>query len=426
LKKRILFSILLLALVNLANAFKVSPVKLELSIPRGQTREVILTLNGTNGAGVEYLSIYPTDLTISKTGVNTFQRIEKLEFSAVPWIKFSEANFSLSETQKKELKFKISVPLDANPGEYYSIIMIEPEKDTRVRAKDRPLAMDYKVRIGVVLLLDVPGRIYGKTGKALSTEMIPITAELIKQIKAETLSGKYDSKHSLFYTLPDFEKMANKTLILGSFQNFGNTHLDVSGSAIIRSKDGRTSFGQTKLIAMGGGKEQVFTFPGDERYFIGVWEKHLPKGEYRCDAIYDYGDKTKKAMSSSNFSIIRETNPDESKAQFLIVDKNIDLQVPVGALRTIVAKISNSDYRVINVSFISDSWIQIEPQSFALEPGQTKNIKLTISNDGKSKKEATIVAKPDRGRPSEIKLSLTEKAKVPEKLKKGAVDENYL
>ncbi len=411
-KKQIVLVILLMALVNFANAFKVSPVKLELSIPRGQTREIVLTLSGSKGANIENLMVYPIDLSVGKTGVYTFQRIENSKFSAVPWIKIDDTKISLNEAQTKTLKFKISVPIDANPGEYYSIIMIEPEKNSRMSSKEKPLAMDYKVRIGVVLILDVPGRIYEKTGKALSTEMISITPELIQQIKIETMSGKYDSKHELFYALPDLEKMANKTLILGSFQNFGNTHLYVSGMAIIRSKDGRSSFGQTKLIAMGNTKEQVFTFPGDERYFIGIWDKQLPRGEYVCDVMYDYGSGVKKAKASSDFSISRELNEDESKNEFLVLDsKTAELKIPIGALRTKVVKVSNTDYRAINVSVKSEDWIKVEPKSFILQPGESRNVKTTISIAGYKQPivETKIIFQPDRGMASELKIQIKEK-----------------
>jgi len=408
-KKRIVLAIALMMLTNFANAFKVSPVKLELSISRGQTKEVILTLNGSKGANIENLMIYSTDLSISKTGVYIFQRIENSKFSAAPWIKLSEMKISLNEAQKKELKFKISVPMDANPGEYYSIIMIEPEKDTRMKSKEKPLAMDYKVRIGVVLILDVPGRIYEKTGRALSTEMIPITPELIQQIKPEAMNGKYDSKHELFYALPELEKMANKTLILGSFQNFGNTHLYVSGLAMIRSKDGRSSFGQTKLIAMGNAKEQVFTFPGDERYFVGVWDKQLPKGEYLCDVMYDYGNKVRKATASSGFFISRETNEDESKNEFLsFASKNVEMVVPVGAMRTKVLKVSNTDYRPINVSISSENWVEVEPKNISLQSGESKNVRVAISIAKYIQPimETKIVFNPDRGMASEIKIQI--------------------
>ncbi len=411
-KKQIALIVLLMALVNFANAFKVSPVKLELSIPRGQTREIVLTLSGSKGANIENLMVYPTDLSVSKTGVYTFKRIENSKFSAVPWIKIDDTKISLNEAQTKTLKFKISVPMNANPGEYYSIIMIEPEKNSRMSSKEKPLAMDYKVRIGVVLILDVPGRVYAKTGKALATEMISITPELIQQIKIETMSGRYDGKHELFYALPDLEKMANKTLILGSFQNFGNTHLYVSGTAIVRSKDKRLNFGQTKLMAMGNTKEQVFTFPGDERFFIGIWDKQLPKGEYIIDVVYDYGDKIRKATAGSDFSISRELNEDESKNEFLVLDSKIaELKIPIGALRTRVVKVSNTDYRTINVSAMSEDWIKVEPKNFTLQPGQSMNVKTTISIAGYKQPimETKIIFQPDRGMPSELKIQIKEK-----------------
>lgn len=56
-KKMIVLFFSCLILVSFANAFKVSPVKLELTIPRGQSQEIILTLNGTKGMNVEKLMV---------------------------------------------------------------------------------------------------------------------------------------------------------------------------------------------------------------------------------------------------------------------------------------------------------------------------------------------------------------------------------
>lgn len=397
-----------LSLANFASAFKVSPVKLELTITKGQSQIVVLTLNGSKGANVENLRVYPTDLSISKMGVYAFQKIEDSKFSAVSWIKLDETRISLNEGQKKELKFKISVPYDAQSGEYYSIIMIEPVSATKVDIKDKPMTVFFKSRIYVAIILDVPGRIYEKSGQATSVEMIPISKELIQQVKNETTKDKYQDSHSLFYALPNFDQLADKTLVLSTFKNVGNSHLFVSGVVNIRSEDGRTNYGQVKLLAVGNSKDEAFTFPGDERNFIGVWDKKLPKGKYVADVTYDYGSKVRKASFRSNFAIAHEVNIDENKSEFLVVDKKIDVQIPVGALRTKVVKISNSDYRSVNVSFISDPWIKIEPQSLTIDPGRSKDIKLIISNDGKSPKKATIIVKPDRGMASEIELSMSE------------------
>jgi hypothetical protein len=384
-KKKIVLALFFLFLANFASAFRVTPARLDLTIKRGTTQEVILILMGSKSVKPETLMVFPTDISMLQNGGLKFDRLEGSKHSAVPWIKLEQVNYTLLEKQTKELKFKISVPMSTVPGEYYSVVMVEPTEFSDIKIKDKPLMLQMKSRIAVVIVIDVPGRIYEKKGEALSASV---------------------------------QEENGKLKIFSIFNNAGNIHLDVAGMASIRSKDGKTRFGQVKLLGTGNPKEEAFIFPGNARDFEGTLDKQLPKGEYVVDVMFDYGAKIKKAMASSNFSIVREINVDESKAEFLIVDKKIDIQVPVGALRTKVVKISNSDYRVINISFVSDSWVQVEPQSFALEPGQSKNIKLTISNDGKSQKETTIVVKPDRGIPSEIKVFLTEKAK-PEKSKKG-------
>jgi len=407
--KNIVLLFFCLSLANFANAFKVSPVKLELTIPKGQSRNVALTLYGTKGTNVENLLVYPTDLSISKTGVYAFKKIDDSKFSAASWIKLDEARFTLNEGQKKELKFKISVPLDTKPGEYYSIVMIEPVSATKIEVKDKPMAVYFKARIYVAIILNVPGRIYEKNGQVTSAEMIPISKELVQEVKNETIKDSYKDSHQLFYALPNFEQFTEKTLIVSTFRNLGNSHLFVSGVAIVRSEDGRTSFGQIKLLAMGNSKDETFTFPGDERNFIGVWDKKLPKGKYVADVTFDYGNKVRKATSRSTFSITREVSINENEAEFLVVEKKVDIQVPVGALRTKVVKISNSDYRLINVTFVSDSWVRVEPQSLAIGSGQSKDVKLIVSNDGKSPKKTTIIVKSDRGLASEIVLSVNEK-----------------
>jgi len=367
-------------------AVRVTPARLDLTINRGTTQEVILTLMGSKSVKPENIMVYPTDIFMLRDGGLKFDRLEEFEYSAVPWIKLEQANYTLLEKQVKELKFKISIPYQARPGEYYSVIMIEPTEFSTIKIKDKPLAMQMKSRIAVVIVIDVPGRIYEKKGGAIS-------------VSAQETNGKLK--------------------ILSTFNNAGNIHLDVSCMASIRSKDGKTRFGQTKLLAIGNPKEEAFVFPGNMRDFEGILDKQLPKGEYVVDVAFDYGAKIKKAKVSSNFSITREINLDESKNEFLIVEPKIaELLLPVGALRTKVVKISNSDYRSINISFVSESRVQVEPKSFALDPGQSKNIKLTISNDGKSSKETTIVVKPDRGLSSEIKLSLVEKSLPTKKTKK--------
>lgn len=378
-KKQIGLMLFFLVLANFANAVKVSPVRLDLTIGRGTTNEIILTLTGSQATKPETLMVFPTDISMSRNGTLRFDRLEGFKHSAVPWIKLEQANYTLLEKQTKELKFKISVPRSADPGEYYSVVMVEPTEFSNVKDKDRPIMVQMKSRIAVVIVIDVPGRIYEKKGNVLSASV---------------------------------QEENGKLKILSTFNNSGNIHLDVTGTASIRSKDGKTRFGQTKLIATGTGKEETFIFPGNARDFEGVLDKQLPKGEYVVDVMFDYGAKIKKAITSSDFSISRETNADESKNEYLTLDsKTTELKIPVGALRTKVVKVSNTDYRAINVSVESEDWIKVEPKNFTLQPGASRNIKTTISIAEYKQPimETKITFRPDRGMPSEMKIQIKEK-----------------
>jgi len=146
-------------------------------VPRGQTAELVLNLTGSKGTGREYLLVFPTDISMERNGTLNFNRLENFEHSAVPWIKLEQTKIALLEKQKKELKFKISVPRRAKPGEYYAVIMVEPTEFTDVRAKDKPFLIHMKSRIAVVIVIDVPGRIYEKKGESVF-------------VKAEEVNGK--------------------------------------------------------------------------------------------------------------------------------------------------------------------------------------------------------------------------------------------
>jgi len=260
----------LVLVISPVYAFRASPVRLDLTIARGKTMKLVLNLTGSKGANKEHLLVFPTDISMRRNGALSFNRLEGFKHSAVPWIKLEQTKMALLGKQKKELKFKISVPRRARPGEYYAVIMLEPTEFTNIRAKDKPIMVQMKSRIAVVIVIDVPGRIYEKKGQAVSA-------------KAQEVNGKIK--------------------VISTFHNAGNIHLDVSGIAIIRSKDRRMSFGQVKLMAVGSQKNEAFIFPGNMRDFIGVLERPLPQGEYVVDVAFDYGYKFKKARLGSDFFI---------------------------------------------------------------------------------------------------------------------------
>lgn len=380
-KKRLLIFLGLIALVICANASKVVPVRFDTSISPGGSKEFTLNINGTKGEYNQSLLIYASDLFMHRNGALSFTRRES-GISAVEWIKIDTEKISLFEGQSKKVKFKISVPYNAKPGEYYAVIMVDPENFTKVKDKDKAVSLLMKTRVSVVIILDVPGRNYEKKGEVVETK-VNVTDSV--------------------------------TQIISTFKNTGNIHLDISGEGIVRSDDGRINYGRFTLKAPGSSKEKAFIFPGAMRDFVGVFDRQLPKGEYLVDISFDYGYQFKKAEQSQKFVVKRGFSSNENKNEFLSLEsKELNLQIPEGGRRTQVIRVTNIDYRPLNINILSDNWIEVIPNNLNLKPGEVRNVMaiVSVSKYENDQKESIITLKTDRGMGSQIKVLVSSNKKI--------------
>lgn len=373
---KLLFLALVLSFSYVYGA-KVSPVRFDLSIARGASQEFTLNLVGSKGSYNQDLIIYPSDLFMSRTGSLSFD-IRDSKISAVKWIKIEKNKLSLLEDQSKDVKFKISIPSNAIPGEYYAVIMVEPTSFTKAIDKDKPIQLEMKSRVAIVIILEVPGRTYSKKGE-VSGVKVAETDTLIK--------------------------------IASSFKNSGNIHLDVVADATIKSGDGKINFGKFELSAISSPQRAAFIFPDAIRDFEGVLHRQLPAGEYLADVSYDYGYAFNKAHQTLKFTITRKNLLKEDKAQFLSLNtKDLRLHIPKGGRRTQVITVTNIDYRPLNIQIESEEWLKINPDNIVLKSGEVRNLLLNISvpeYDESQTKEAIICFKTDRGLSSEMKVFVT-------------------
>lgn len=383
-KKAFLFFTLIL-FISLVYGAKVSPVRFDLSIARGTSQELSLNLFGSKGFPNQDLIIYPTDLFMSRTGALSFEGRES-KISAVKWIKMETSKLSVLENQTKEVKFTISIPSNASPGEYYAVIMVEPENSLEFRDKKDPIKLNMKTRIAVVVVLEVPGRTFLKKGEVYEVKV----AETDTVIK-----------------------------IISSFKNSGNIHLDVLADATIKSADGKTSFGKFELTAPSSAQKAAFVFPDAIRDFEGSLKRQLPAGEYLADVSYDYGYKFNKAHQTQKFTIKRDALLDETKAEFLsLKTKEISQVIPEGAKRNQVITVTNIDYRPLSLVIESADWLNITPKNLVLKPGEVRNLMLNISvseYDKSGRKESTITFAPNRGLSSEMDIIVSRSKELLEK-----------
>lgn len=373
-KKRLLFLACSLFIMSYTYGVKVSPVRFDVSIAPGTSQDFVINISGTKGFNNQNLMIYASDLFMSRAGTLLFDRRES-KSSCVKWIKLENDKLSIFENQSKELKYKISIPYNATPGEYYAVIMVEPLEYSNLKHKDTPLVTKIKSRVAIVIVLDVPGRSYLKKGEASD----------LKVLESDSLIR-----------------------ISSAFKNTGDIHLDVLGEAVIRSADGRTNFGKFDLNARSSAKKEAFIFPDGTRDFEGVLKRQLPAGDYKLEVSYNYGYDFKKINLSHDFSVTRKSALNEDSEEFLrIAESDLKLYIPEGGRRTKVVTLTNIDYRPLAVSVESEDWVKISPNNFILKPGQVRNVMLisTVSKYHSSQEKKTVISfKTDRGKSALLNL----------------------
>lgn len=376
-KKTILLCLTLSLFLSCAYAVKVSPVRFDVSVARGSSQEFTLKIFGSKGAKNQDLVLYPSDLSMNRGGAFSFDSVPGKN-SAVQFIQIEKRNLLLLEDQVKEVKFKVSIPFNAQPGEYYAVILVEPSKYTVVDDKSRKLKFLMMIRPAVVVILEVPGRTYEKKGEALDLQVL----------KTDSLVG-----------------------IKAAFKNASFIHLDVVGEATVRSIDGKINYGTFSLNALSSPTKAAFVFPGNIRDFVGALDRQLPTGDYTIEASFNYGYDFKKERIVQKFSVTRKKPLDESKSECLrLKSNNLDLFIPEGGRLTKIITLTNIDYQPLSIKVSSSDWVKVLPDSLTLRPGEVRNIMATVSvakYDASQKKETLVYFKPDRGKNSELKVLAT-------------------
>jgi hypothetical protein len=376
--KKMLIICFMLNLISYAFAVKVSPIRFDLTVARGSTKEFTIDLEGSKGLYNQNLMIYPSDLSMSRSGALLFTMIKDNKNSATSWIKSERDRVSLLENQMLGVKFKVSVPYGAIPGEYYSVIIIKPVEQVKLKDPKRPLALNVRLGVAVIIVLEVPGRTFEKKGEISD----------IKIIESDSLLK-----------------------VSASFKNNSDVHLDVASQATIRSADGKVNYGTFDLKTSNNQIDKAFIFPGVIRDFQGILKKQLPSGDYIADIISNYGYDFKKAKQSLKFSIKRDKPLNENNAEYLRLNsKEIRLFIPKGGRRSQIIELTNIDYRPLNVTMASADWISIVPSTLTLKPGEVRKIQASIDAtfyDMSQKKEALLSFKTDRGKSVDMKVFVT-------------------
>ncbi len=257
------------------NAIKVAPVRTDLTIQPGESRQLTVTLQNLTNATVEYVAIINDFVAGSGESGQPALILDANKFAPSHSLKRYIApipNITVGGGQSKDVTVSITIPKDAAAGGYYGAVRFAP-----AGSADPTKNVTLSASVGSLILVKVPGDI--KENVTLDSFDV--------RTDPEATSG------SSFFT-------SNKNLYaVARFKNTGNVHEQPFGKVILKrgSKVLQT-------VEINNTEPRGNVLPDSIRRFsvkldkVGLW------GKYTVEGNFGYGSSGQLVSGSTSFYVI--------------------------------------------------------------------------------------------------------------------------
>lgn len=226
----------------------VVPAKLEMNVPRGDTRSSYITVFNKGDTPLD-VTAYIMDYSIDKQNNFTFSEPGNETYSSAQWVTLTPTKFQIKPDSDFKVKVTIAVPSEVEPGGKYSIALFE----ATLPLQEGTTGVTSVLRVGTLILLTIPG---------VSDASIETSAEI--------------GEVGLFRGSPMHAKMV--------VRNTGNIHLNVAGQ--VDFYDWQGSY--LSSLPLG----EITILPHTERELSALWGKEPSWGKIRAVFTLGYIDKT--------------------------------------------------------------------------------------------------------------------------------------
>ena len=253
------------------NGYVVSPVREELTIEKGQSQTVTLTVENATRANSETMALIndfePSEdesgqpkilLDGSKSSGNSFQSL----VGAI-------SNITLGPLERKQVSVTISVPSDASAGGYYGAIRFIDA----AQASDSNVAL--AASVGTIFLIQVPGDLKEQL------ELLEFTA------------AKNGSNGRLFIN-------SGEISIVTRLRNIGNIHVKPYGKVTITDHSGKV----IETYEFNNNEPRANVLPNSIRKFEDKLANQKWIGKYTVTANLGYGTTGSLITAKTTFWVI--------------------------------------------------------------------------------------------------------------------------
>jgi hypothetical protein len=230
----------------------ISPPISDFSLEPGESVTKTIRLSNPSESLIE---VFPRTMNFrasGETGEPAFYEVgdSSEKFALASWISFDNSKLALAPEQVVDFEYKITVPVDAEPGGHYGAVFFANEPET---TEDDISKVSMGSMIGSLLLVRTPGDVVE--------------------------SGAIDS----FVTDKAFY-VDNKINFITRVNNLGNIHIKPLGNVVVKDMFGKIV--DTIVFNEQGGN----VLPNSTREYTTVWSSSkLLLGYYKADLALTYG-----------------------------------------------------------------------------------------------------------------------------------------
>lgn len=346
-----------------------SPLVLELSGQRGTNVPFSISLINHSSLQTVRFKAYVAGLTEGRRGDYSPAIPDEGLYAASSWITLEQDAFEIPPGSGYELKGTVTIPRDAPPSGYATIIMeLQPEE----RIGSAALSIEY-IQQFVTAVEIVVGNRHVRSAHIDSMTVIPSRS------------------------VPEYRAAFgdNAVVFVGSLFNDGDVHVSGRGTLIIRDERGR----RVREVPLGGGRGVVL--PQAVVDFVSVL-RGLSPGKYEMQTIIDYGG-ARPAIGRMQFelgdeevgvsqivagravridagpTLLQYEFPRPGyRAQTITVVNRDDVEVEVAVSLEELANDEGGEPIVVEpgvvMPYSAVAWGEVRPATFTLRPGQRRNV----------------------------------------------------
>ncbi|OHB59284.1 MAG: hypothetical protein A2167_05620 [Planctomycetes bacterium RBG_13_46_10] len=362
-----LTAVLVIFSTDAVGGLAVSPIQQWVEVKPG--KEAYFTINLTNT--IRDAQALPCDViaevvdfNVSPQGGLSFGEDKKHDRSAVPWISFEGRDFTFQPGESKQIKAKVSAPINAD-GDYWAAIMIKlgrPEKQGK--------GIQVKLQTASGVFVHVARRNYIERGSIIDANLI---------------LPKFDSVHNpeISAADPNTPEAGQQAFTINvDLKNDGLTAFNANGKVLLYS-GGKY---RTASIPLYTHRRQIL--PGHNRWFTGVMAQALPAGQYKARVVFESeAEHSRKITKDIEFTVSNELasqwaeNFTFDDIQTLKIEpQELKLTLTGGRFTAARFLVANQCLSTVSIRCrpeteeLPEGWLKLESTDFTLNPNTRRNM----------------------------------------------------